>query len=282
MPRAAAILLQLPLLLLSPILICVCAGALALTDLLWKLFGRRRLNPETRSQPYFGFSRHSELERPRSAREVSAVRGDGAGGHPETRSSSSTTAPRMAAPSLSREHFPQVEVLALPKNLGFGGGSNAGFRAAKNDIVVLLNSDMRVEPDFLRRCSKASRIERSSRSPARFFSAIRTSSARRPDSRKAGGRTARCACAIASTTQSTTSSLLLRRRRIVRFRPREVSGTRRLRSAARAVLPGRHGPRLHGVEARLEGAVPAAQRGVSTSIAARSARSFSDDYIRPC
>ena len=31
----------------------------------------------------------------------------------------------------------------------FGGGSNAGFREAKHDIVVLLNSDMRVEPDFL-------------------------------------------------------------------------------------------------------------------------------------
>ena len=45
--------------------------------------------------------------------------------------------------------IPQVRVLALPENLGFGGGSNAGFRAAKNDIVVLLNSDMRVEPDFL-------------------------------------------------------------------------------------------------------------------------------------
>ena len=30
-----------------------------------------------------------------------------------------------------------------------GGGSNAGFFAAANDIVVLLNSDMRVEPDFL-------------------------------------------------------------------------------------------------------------------------------------
>jgi glycosyltransferase involved in cell wall biosynthesis len=39
--------------------------------------------------------------------------------------------------------------LALDRNLGFGGGSNAGFRAAKNDIVVLLNSDMRVEPEFL-------------------------------------------------------------------------------------------------------------------------------------
>jgi GT2 family glycosyltransferase/glycosyltransferase involved in cell wall biosynthesis len=48
-----------------------------------------------------------------------------------------------------RETFPDVTVLALPTNLGFGGGSNAGFRAARNDIVVLLNSDMRVAPDFL-------------------------------------------------------------------------------------------------------------------------------------
>ncbi|HEV2199140.1 MAG TPA: glycosyltransferase [Bryobacteraceae bacterium] len=49
-----------------------------------------------------------------------------------------------------RQRFPDVRLLPLPKNLGFGGGSNAGFRAAKHDIVVLLNSDMRVEPDFLR------------------------------------------------------------------------------------------------------------------------------------
>jgi len=48
-----------------------------------------------------------------------------------------------------RAHFPQVKLLALERNLGFGGGSNAGFRAAANDIVVLLNNDMRVEPDFL-------------------------------------------------------------------------------------------------------------------------------------
>jgi len=48
-----------------------------------------------------------------------------------------------------RERFPAVRVLALDRNLGFGGGSNEGFRAAKNDIVVLLNSDMRVERDFL-------------------------------------------------------------------------------------------------------------------------------------
>ena len=49
-----------------------------------------------------------------------------------------------------REYFPQVRVLALERNLGFGGGSNAGFQAARNDIVVLLNSDMRVERTFLR------------------------------------------------------------------------------------------------------------------------------------
>jgi GT2 family glycosyltransferase len=48
-----------------------------------------------------------------------------------------------------REHFPAVTLLALPENRGFGGGSNAGFRAAKNDIVVLLNSDMRVDAHFL-------------------------------------------------------------------------------------------------------------------------------------
>jgi len=48
-----------------------------------------------------------------------------------------------------RERFPEIRIIALPQNLGFGGGSNAGFRAANNEVVVLLNSDMRVEPDFL-------------------------------------------------------------------------------------------------------------------------------------
>jgi GT2 family glycosyltransferase len=48
-----------------------------------------------------------------------------------------------------RTNFPQVKLIALDRNLGFGGGSNAGFRAAKNDVVVLLNNDMRVDPGFL-------------------------------------------------------------------------------------------------------------------------------------
>jgi sugar transferase (PEP-CTERM/EpsH1 system associated) len=46
--------------------------------------------------------------------------------------------------------FPQVRVLGLPENLGFARGSNAGVRAARHDVVVLLNSDMIVEPGFLR------------------------------------------------------------------------------------------------------------------------------------
>jgi len=50
---------------------------------------------------------------------------------------------------LIREQFPAVRLLALSENHGFGGGSNAGFRAALHDVVVLLNSDMRVDPDFL-------------------------------------------------------------------------------------------------------------------------------------
>jgi GT2 family glycosyltransferase/glycosyltransferase involved in cell wall biosynthesis len=48
-----------------------------------------------------------------------------------------------------RDRFPQVRLIALSDNLGFGGGSNAGIRAARHDIVVLLNTDMRVERDFL-------------------------------------------------------------------------------------------------------------------------------------
>ena len=48
-----------------------------------------------------------------------------------------------------REAFPDVTVLGLDENLGFGGGSNAGIRAACNDVVFLLNNDMRLAPDSI-------------------------------------------------------------------------------------------------------------------------------------
>lgn len=45
--------------------------------------------------------------------------------------------------------FPSVRVVEMGSNLGFGRASNRGFTLARHDIVVLLNNDMRVEPDFL-------------------------------------------------------------------------------------------------------------------------------------
>lgn len=50
---------------------------------------------------------------------------------------------------LLRTRFPDVKVVALPRNLFFSRGYDAGLPAASHDILVLLNNDMRVEPDFL-------------------------------------------------------------------------------------------------------------------------------------
>jgi GT2 family glycosyltransferase len=48
-----------------------------------------------------------------------------------------------------KKQFPEVRVLPLKKNLGFAKGNNAGVRAASNDIVILLNNDMIVDPGFI-------------------------------------------------------------------------------------------------------------------------------------
>ncbi len=51
--------------------------------------------------------------------------------------------------SFVRVSFPGVEVLPLERNFGFGEGNNMGVRHTASDIVILLNNDMVVEPDFL-------------------------------------------------------------------------------------------------------------------------------------
>ena len=56
---------------------------------------------------------------------------------------------RDGSVSFLKTRFPQVKVVALERNLRFTGGNNAGVRAAKNDLVVLLNNDMEVDPSFL-------------------------------------------------------------------------------------------------------------------------------------
>ena len=47
------------------------------------------------------------------------------------------------------EQWPDVRVVALPENLGFAGGVNAGIRASTGERVVLLNNDALARPDFL-------------------------------------------------------------------------------------------------------------------------------------
>ncbi|HYP09154.1 MAG TPA: glycosyltransferase [Bryobacteraceae bacterium] len=149
MPRAAKVLLQVPLLLLSPLLIAVSFMALGLTDALWKLAGRRRLPAETlpdrtsASVVIPNWNGRDLLEKYLPS-VVTAM-----GSNPANEVIVVDNASSDGSAAYVREHFPKVRVIELPRNLGFGGGSNTGIAAAKNDIVVLLNSDMRVEADFL-------------------------------------------------------------------------------------------------------------------------------------
>ena len=45
----------------------------------------------------------------------------------------------------ARERWPQLRYLVQAENLGFAGGVNKGFEAAKNDWVLLLNTDVRCD-----------------------------------------------------------------------------------------------------------------------------------------
>jgi GT2 family glycosyltransferase len=45
--------------------------------------------------------------------------------------------------------YPEVKVIPLPDNHGFAGGSNVGMRAARGDIVILLNNDTEVDAHWL-------------------------------------------------------------------------------------------------------------------------------------
>jgi GT2 family glycosyltransferase/glycosyltransferase involved in cell wall biosynthesis len=136
-------------LVIAPLLLFWSLLLLAFTDLAWLLFGRRRLTPETKpnvraaSVVIPNWNGRDLLERYLPS-VIAAMNGN-----PDNEVIVVDNGSEDGSAEYLRQNFPQVRLLALETNLGFGGGSNAGFRAAKNDIVVLLNSDMRVEPDFL-------------------------------------------------------------------------------------------------------------------------------------
>lgn len=143
------VLRNLPLLVLSPVLLGLPLLALALADLVRKLLPKPKLQPDTRPntaaasivipnwngrdllEKYIPSILEATKHNP--ANEIIVVDNASADG----------------SAAFLKEHFPTVRVLEMDRNYGFGGGSNRGFDAAKNDIVVLLNSDMRVAPDFL-------------------------------------------------------------------------------------------------------------------------------------
>jgi GT2 family glycosyltransferase len=51
----------------------------------------------------------------------------------------------------------EISVVALPSNLGFAGGNNAGIRIARGKYVILLNNDTAVDPGWLAALAEASR-----------------------------------------------------------------------------------------------------------------------------
>ena len=148
MDRLKRVLRSLPLLLLAPFLLAIGALALAISDL---LFRKGRAQPP-RKEPD-AISSASVVIPNWNGRDllekylpsiVTAL-----AGNPANEIVVVDNGSEDGSAEFVRRHYPQVTLVALPENLGFGGGSNAGFHAAKNDIVVLLNSDMRVAPGFL-------------------------------------------------------------------------------------------------------------------------------------
>lgn len=136
----------LPLLLLSPLLVFVPAIALLISD----LFHRRKGPAPSAAKRTSSASIVIPNWNGRDLLEKylgSVV--EAASGHPDNEVIVVDNGSTDGSADFVRSAFPSVKLVPLPTNLGFGGGSNRGFREASNDIVVLLNSDMRVAPDFL-------------------------------------------------------------------------------------------------------------------------------------
>lgn len=139
----------LPLAILSPIFLFTAAIVLFLADLAFALTHQKQLRPETRPDT----SKVSIVIPNWNGRDLLAKYLPSVIAsiehHPDSEVIVVDNGSTDGSVAFVEDTFPDVRLLPLKENLGFGGGSNAGFSAAHNEIVVLLNSDMRVEPDFI-------------------------------------------------------------------------------------------------------------------------------------
>jgi O-antigen biosynthesis protein len=152
------ILRALPLLLLSPFLVAVSAVAIAVSDF---LSPRKRRDAEDARTTFSASPRRCGEGLPSASAVIPNWNGRDLlekylpsviaafAGDPDNEVIVVDNGSTDGSADFVRANFPRAKLVALPHNLGFGGGSNAGFAAATNAVVVLLNSDMRVAPDFL-------------------------------------------------------------------------------------------------------------------------------------
>jgi GT2 family glycosyltransferase len=60
-----------------------------------------------------------------------------------------------ATPELLAKRYPSVRLLSLQRNLGFTGNVNAGLRAARGEVLCLLNNDAQADLDWVAACVEA-------------------------------------------------------------------------------------------------------------------------------
>ncbi len=54
-----------------------------------------------------------------------------------------------------KENYPEVKIIKNQRNLGYGGGNNAGIRESKGRYIALLNNDTKVDPQWLQKLFEA-------------------------------------------------------------------------------------------------------------------------------
>lgn len=149
LPVSRSSILHLSLYLVAPVFLLLSAVALAIEDLCFFFFGSRQ--PSAVSVPRHqaasivipNWNGRDLLEKylPFLLTAIS--------GNPENEILVVDNASSDDSVEFLRTAYSQIKVLKLAQNLGFAGAANTGVEQARNDIVVLLNNDMRVEPDFL-------------------------------------------------------------------------------------------------------------------------------------